>query len=340
MVYKYKTKTRNTRKIRNTRNTRKINKIIYLQNRKSRRIYGGEPNDIMSKNNKEEIPTLMSNLKASGNLLMSEASNLAAKGIQSTAEKFGIEPNLSKNNMNDIGNKIGNISDALNSSEGEKLKQEASELLANSVEILKPSIKEAVSIGNELIQEEIPILGNMGNEAVLMIPGAGQVIGAVEEVGNVAQAAEAATKGLANLTTTGTETIQKIEDQKRKAESIWGRIKELANNISTGVNKTVSNNLASVQESVNKEGQNITAKNSEIPTVNIPTLNIPTLNTNNNYQMGGAKDSFKKLHKEALMVGGRSLKSHLDFLAPHVNRSQILRQYGGKTKRIRRRHDE
>ena len=83
----------------------------------------------------------------------------------------------------------------------------------------------------------------------------------------------------------------------------------------------------------------------EMPTLNKPTLNKPTLNKptlnihepNYNYQGGKARDSFKKLHKEALMVGGRSRKSHLDFLAPHVNRSQILRQYGGKTQRIRRR---
>ena len=193
--------------------------------------------------------------------------------------------------------------------------------METSIKILEPSIKKAVSIGNELIQKEIPILGNMGNEAVLMIPGAGQIIGAVEEVGNVAQAAEAATKGLADLTTTGTEAIHELEDQKRKAESIWGKIKGFANNY-------VSDGLAVAQESVNKEGQNITSK------TNIQAPKIP--DTNYNYQGGVASDSFKKLHKEALMVGGRSRKSHLDFLAPHVNRSQILRQYGvKKTQRIR-----
>ena len=74
----------------------------------------------------------------------------------------------------------------------------------------------------------------------------------------------------------------------------------------------------------------------EMPTSTMPISTMPTLNTNYNYQGGKATDSFKKLHKEALMVGGRSRKSHLDFLAPHVNRSQILRQYGGKTKKTQR----
>ena len=304
-----------------TKKIRKTNKRRYLQNRKSRRMYGGyqdEEQEALT----AEGPTLMSNLKAAGQLGVSVASQLAAKGIQKVGESIGIDPNISiQDNMNEIGDKIGHVNDALNSRQGEELKQEASKLLETSIKILEPSIKKAVSIGNELIQKEIPILGNMGNEAVLMIPGAGQIIGAVEEVGNVAQAAEAATKGLADLTTTGTEAIHELEDQKRKAESIWGKIKGFANNY-------VSDGLAVAQESVNKEGQNITSK------TNIQAPKIP--DTNYNYQGGVASDSFKKLHKEALMVGGRSRKSHLDFLAPHVNRSQILRQYGvKKTQRIR-----
>jgi hypothetical protein len=81
-----------------------------------------------------------------------------------------------------------------------------------------------------------------------------------------------------------------------------------------------------------------TMPTSTMPTSTMPTSTMPTPDKKDyNYQGGAARDSFKKLHKEALMVGGRSRKSHLDFLAPHVNRSQILRQYGGKTKRIRRR---
>ena len=177
-----------------TKKIRKTNKRRYLQNRKSRRMYGGyqdEEQEALT----AEGPTLMSNLKAAGQLGVSVASQLAAKGIQKVGESIGIDPNISiQDNMNEIGDKIGHVNDALNSRQGEELKQEASKLLETSIKILEPSIKKAVSIGNELIQKEIPILGNMGNEAVLMIPGAGQIIGAVEEVGNVAQAAEAATK--------------------------------------------------------------------------------------------------------------------------------------------------
>jgi hypothetical protein len=312
-----------------TKKIRKTNKRRYLPNRKSRRGYqdGGYQDGGLEAIHPlpTEGPTATSNFLAAGQLGVSAASILAAKGIKEVGKFIGINPNKSiQDNMNEIGDKIRNVNAALNSRQGEELKQEASKLLETSIKILEPSIKEAVSIGNELIQKEIPILGNMGNEAVLMIPGAGQIIGAVEQVGNVAQAAEAATKGLADLTTTGTKAIHDLEDQYGEAKSILGRIEGFANNY-------VSDGLAVAQERVNEEGQKITSQ-----------MNIPEIpNTNYNYprgekKIGGARDSFKKLHKEALMVGGRSRKSHLDFLAPHVNRSQILRQYGGKMKKTQR----
>jgi hypothetical protein len=103
--------------------------------------------------------------------------------------------------------------------------------------------------------------------------------------------------------------------------------------------KGVAETVQGTQDNYNRIINETKIPEMPISTMPISTLNMPTLNTNYNTQGIVATDSFKKLHKEALMVGGRSRKSHLDFLAPHVNRSQILRQYGGKnkTQRIRQR---
>ena len=306
MVYKYK-----------TRKIRKTNKRRYLQNRKSRRGYqdGGYQDGGLEAIHPlpTEGPSLMSNLKDAGQLAMSEASNLAAKGIQQVGESIGIDPNISiQDNMNEIGDQIRNVNAALNSPQGEKLKQEASELLENSIDILKPSIEKAENIAKDGLVK----LGETGTSMAVAAANALPPILAITEGAKAITAAAQAGETIAELTTTGTEAIENLKDQYGEAESILGRIKGLANNY-------VSDGLAVAQERVNKEGQNIT---SQIP--------------NTNYQ-GGAKiivatDSFKKLHKEALMVGGRSRKSHLDFLAPHVNRSQILRQYGGKMKKTQR----
>jgi hypothetical protein len=310
MVYKTK-----------TRKITKTNKRRYLQNRKSRRMYGGyqdEEQEALT----AEGPTLMSNLKAAGQLGVSVASQLAANGIQDVGKFIGIDPNISiQDNMNEIGDKIGNVNDALNSRDGKKLKQEASELVKNSIDILNPSIKTAEIIA----KDGLVTLGETGTSMLVAAGNALPPVLAITEGAKAFTAAAQAGKTIADLTTTGTKAIHDLEGQYEKAESIWERIKGLANNY-------VSDGLAVAQERVNKEGQTITSQ------MNIHAPEIP--DTNYNYQGGKASDSFKKLHKEALMVGGRSRKSHLDFLAPHVNRSQILRQYGGKmnkTQRIRQR---
>ena len=46
--------------------------------------------------------------------------------------------------------------------------------------------------------------------------------------------------------------------------------------------------------------------------------------------------SLKKIQSEAKMIGGRTDQSRLEFLTPHVNSSQIMRQYGGKWQTKRR----
>jgi hypothetical protein len=265
---------------------------------KTKKMFGGfnEPNTNVEK--KPDVPTVMSNLKNAGNLASSVAMNWIAKSIQKTADTMGVNPNASvDDNVKLLSNKVENINNALKSAEGEKLKNEANELFMETVDILKPSVDKAMTIGNNLLEKEIPIIGNMANEAVLMVPGAGTVIGAIEEAGNVAQASEAAAEGVANLTVTGTEAVKKMEEQKKKAEGLWDKLTNVASNVSTDINKSVANGINMLQQRVDKEGSKI-----------------------------------KNLHKEALMVGGRAKKSHLDFLAPHVNRSQILRQYqyGGK----------
>ena len=115
-----------------------------------------------------------------------------------------------------------------------------------------------------------------------------------------------------------------MEVKKKEWDSLWERGTNLFNNLSTNINKGVSDKIASVQKSVNKDGKQIIESN--IPKVEMPQLDSSV----------GGDESMKKIQNEAKMIGGRARKSHLDFLAPHVNRSQILRQYGGKNNTKRR----
>ena len=305
--------------------TRKTNKRRNLQKRKSRRMYGGEGNDIIVEEKKEEVPTLMSNLEASGNLVASEASNLAAKGIQSTAEAFGIDPNISvQDNINEIGDKVENISAALDSPEGEKLKEETGKLLADSLEVLEPSIKKAENIAKDSLVK----LGDTGTGILVTALNELPPIFFLNEMSKFGTAAAQAGEAVAELTTTGTQAIESLEEQKRKASSLWEKGTNLFNNFSTNINKTVADRIESAQESVTKEGKQLIESN--VPKVEIPQM-ASAINTTDG--------SIKKIQNEAKMIGGRARRSHLDFLAPHVNRSQILRQYGGKWQTKRRKQN-
>jgi uncharacterized protein YaaR (DUF327 family) len=302
--------------------TRKINKRRNLQKRKSRRMNGGDPNAVIVEEKKvEEVPTLMSNLEDSGNLLMSETSNLAAKGIQSTAEAFGLDPNISvQDNINEMGDKMENISAALDSPEGEKLKAETGKLLADSLEVLEPSIKKA----EDIAEKSIGKLAETGTSILVTAANELPPIFFINELSKLGTAAAEAGEAVAELTTTGTQAIESLEEQKRKASSLWERGTSFFNNISTNINKNVADRIASAQESVDKEGKQIIEANK--PKVEIPQMTSDV----------ATDGSLKKIQNEAKMIGGRARKSHLDFLAPHVNRSQILRQYGGKWQTKRR----
>ena len=201
--------------------TRKINKRRNLQKRKSRRMNGGDPNAVIVEEKKvEEVPTLMSNLEDSGNLLMSETSNLAAKGIQSTAEAFGLDPNISvQDNINEMGDKMENISAALDSPEGEKLKAETGKLLADSLEVLEPSIKKA----EDIAEKSIGKLAETGTSILVTAANELPPIFFINELSKFGTAAAQAGEAVAELTTTGTQAIESLEEQKRKASSLWER---------------------------------------------------------------------------------------------------------------------
>ena len=317
MVYRIRTKTRKIRKI------RKTNKRRYSQNRKSRRMYGGvqdggfqngevqdggadiAANKILDKideQNKVEFPELKDIpfvgpiIEKTGNLV----EGALVKGIDVMGNSIGVDID----NPGSISEKLNNIKEDLNNPENV---ENAKAILGNAGKYIEVGIEAASPVIEEMSDKILPVVTKEADKATKAVVATG--VNLVEDVagpfiGIPRTLLSAATAFNASVNA-GSELVKGVAETVQGTQDNYNRI----------INET---------------------KIPEIPTLNKPTLNKPTLNTNYNYQGDGARDSFKKLHKEALMVGGRSRKSHLDFLAPHVNRSQILRQYGGKTKRIRR----
>jgi hypothetical protein len=297
MVYKTKTK-----------KIRKTNKRRYLQNRKSRRMYGGNQDvgsdlaankilDKIDEQNKVEFPAINDIpfvgpiIEKTGNLV----EGALVKGIDVMGNSIGVDID----NPGSISEKINNIKENLNNPENV---ENAKAILGNAGKYVEVGIEAAAPVIEEMSDKILPVVREEADKAIKAVVATGVNLG--EDVfgpfiGIPRTLLSAATAFNASVNA-GSELIKGVAETVQGTQDNYNRI----------INET------------------------KIPEMPISTM--PTLNTNYNYQGGEATDSFKKLHKEALMVGGRSRKSHLDFLAPHVNRSQILRQYGGKMKKTQR----
>ena len=300
MVYKYK-----------TRKIRKTNKRRYLQNRKSRRMYGGyqdgetdlAANKILDKideQNKVEFPAINDIpfvgpiIEKTGNLV----EGALVKGIDVMGNSIGVDID----NPGSISEKINNIKENLNNPENV---ENAKAILGNAGKYVEVGIEAAAPVIEKTVDKILPVVREEADKAIKAVVATGvnlgeDVFGPLIGIPRTLLSAATAFNASVNA---GSELIKGVAETVQGTQDNYNRI----------INET------------------------KIP--QMPISAMPTLKTNYNTQGIVATDSFKKLHKEALMVGGRSRKSHLDFLAPHVNRSQILRQYGGKnkTQRIRQR---
>jgi hypothetical protein len=284
--------------------SRKINRKNLQKRQSRRRMYGGDVNVSslqVPEITKVKTPTMSDNLEDVSNLAASAVTNVVADGIGKLSESVGLDPNKSVNEtVKDMSNSIGNVVDALNSPEGERLKKEASELLSESLDIAKPSIEK----GQEILAEGVKKIANTGNSIVMTALNEIPPVFLLNELSKFGTAAAQAGETVAELTTTGAEAVESLENQKKKAESLLSNFKSVL----SGVNKGVSGMITSAQKEVDKYGQHIVEDGS-----------------------------LKKYQKEATMIGGRTKKSQLEFLSPYATRSQIIQQYGGKW-HTRRRH--
>jgi hypothetical protein len=316
--------------------TKRINRRRYIKRQSRKRMYGGETNPVESQYNqpppppptpKEEVklppPTMMDNLEDIGNVAAAGVANVVADSVNSAAEYLNVNPDDSATKIvEETGEKVKEIAEALDSPEGQKLKENIGELGEDLVDTLQPAADKVVDI----VKKEAPKLVETGSKIVITALNELPPVFAFNEASNLVAAAAETGEAVAELTTTGAEAAKSLQENEKKAETVWEQTKNFFNKISTGVNQGVSGVVKSAQQNVDKYGQNVMKeriedmkKVSEMPKVSV--------------QQGG---SLKKYQREGMMIGGRVNKSQLEFLTPYVNRSQILQQYGGKWNTKRR----
>jgi len=293
----------------------KQNKYYLNSRKKTRKVFYGGQQSFESINQSQERqtqeqqqphqeePTLLSNINSVVDLGASAANVAIASGIENLAERIGVDTNKSANQIvNQVSEKVGDIVDALNSPEGQELKKDVSELAEEAVEILQPSIEKAEDIALNGVKKLTKTGSSIAMTALNEIP----PIFALTELSKAVTAGVQAGETIAELTTTGTEAIKNLEQQKEKANSILEQGRNLLSSFLEKGNKYVANTIQGAQDYVDTYGNNI-------------------MKNKNKIQYGGLKEvnnTFQKLNKEAMMVGGRIHKSQMEFLGTQVKKTR------------------
>jgi hypothetical protein len=295
--------------------SKKINRRRFFKRQSKKKMYGGEVEVVEEK---QEVPTLSSNVSDAGKLALSAATNATASGINSLGESLGINTEESPQEIiEDLQDKTDVVVDAIKSPEGQELVEDLGEIGQEAVKALEPGVKEMATAVQEGIKDSIPIATNMAKDAIKMMPVVGELYLLGDEATNVGLAVGKATETAAKLTESGAETLQKLEAPKNKFWQIVDSGKNLLSKISSSVNSKAKDLIDYSQQKVDSVGNKIVEESHK--TISNPPIAVQS-----------AGGSLKKIKKDSIMLGGRINQSRLEFLSPHVNSSQIMKQYGGK----------
>jgi len=250
----------------------------------------------------DEIPVVGPVLEKTGDLV----EGAAIKGLDVIGNSIGVDID----NPESLGEKLDNIKDALTDPNNV---EKAKEILGNAGKFVEVGIEAATPVIEKTADKILPVFTKEADKAVKASLGtvvnlaediAGPFIGIPRTLLSAAEAFNASVNA-------GSELV------KGTAEAIQG-----------------------TQENFNRIMDESMPKIPKIPKVpempKIPDMpKVPEMkNIASTVQAGG---SLKKYQRQAKMIGGRISQSQSEFLNSHVNRSQILQQYGGKW-HTKRRH--
>lgn len=257
-----------------------------------------------AKDENPPVPTIAGNVTKAANLLVGLGANATADGIQTVAKKLGLDPNKSvEESVREVYHMVVQLNQALATPEGQALKGEVAKLLQEMVETLEPSVKKA----EDILLESATRLGKNGFNAAIEVATVAPPILAVFEASNaIASLANVAKTGL-KLASTGMEAAHEVQTQHGpQAKSLFLQLTEL-------VNKMASNGLDMVKAVNDNYGHRVANELQQQP--------------QQLQQEGGGALAGKQLstyQKEAKMIGGRIMKSHIDFLYPLLHHHKTL----------------
>jgi hypothetical protein len=285
---------------------------------KTKKIWGGNLNNQDTTQNVIEPPTVIDNAKKAFNIGLQLGNNVAALGldklenkVEDLSKSIGIDPNKSvEQEISRIGDKVVKIQNALDTPEGKRAMQNASNLLTNiSKDIIAPAVEKGIT---QVIDHSEPILTKSQNAVFDLV--SASPLGALVDIPKFLldglAVVENTTAMASDISETAEQTVDKIKDKQNELNSVWT---DLSNVIQNGTT-SVHSGLSTIENSVNNYGKDI----------------VKNVNSND------AIKSMQNMKQESIKIGGRIHKAQLDFLKPRINSKQMLKQYGGKWNTKRR----
>lgn len=267
-------------------------------------IRGGTLNEIGTAKEVNELPSTMSNIKKLTDIGLQLGNNIAAKGInymedgiQNAVEYVGIDPNASVNDeIQKIGNKLGQVKYALESPAGQ--------MALNNMQDVASEFSEKI-IGpsvNKVVESVADNSGPIINKSVkAVLDGISATpIGPIVEIprflGDIGGIVEDSTAMAADVINIGKNAFEQGQAQTNKFQDAWNDLQ----NVVQSANQTVSNKLDSIQDKFEQ---------------------VPPL---------------KKYQQEAMMIGGRTNKSQMEFLYGSTNQLKMRGKHSRKRKNKKR----
>ena len=287
--------------------SKKINRTKYLKNlslkNKSLKMYGGDVTENIK-------VSFNSNMEKIENLVVSAFATVVASNIQFIGNQIGVDPNKpASESVKELNNTVTKIVDALNSPEGEALKKEIGELIADSFDIVKPSIAEAEQIFIDGITKVSKTINGIISTAINEIP----PIFALTEFSKFTTAVSQTLEAYAKLSTTGANVLINLQNNKDKGTILWNKIINVVDNVAKEVNNNVDKMVTVGQDKID----NLASKYETLPNA-LPNA----LPNTNDVQQGGA--DLNQIYKEKRIIGGRINKSLVEFL--YKGKSQTKKQ--------------
>ena len=275
--------------------------------------------------------------------------------LSDLSNSYGINPNETlENKISQMSIKLEDLKNVLNTPEGQQALSNLKNLFNKMTkEVIVPS---STQLAEELIESLQPIMirGQNAVFALLSASPFGAIIDIPrflsESLGVLEKSVTLVNNGLKIVN----ETFYKLEDNKAKVKEEVSRIYSLINNanekISSGlnmiedkvddnlvmpeINANPANNLAMPEINANqannlvmpvnnfiKSAINVKPLNNSIkPEINAKPVNNFAMSASNTAQViqnGGGVELLETYRNQAKMVGGRIIKSQLEFLAPY-----------------------